>query len=108
MTTDHGRSAAMPALASAAGRPLHPSDGHRRSRGGFAWFRSLFGLPAGASRALRTALPGLLALLVAAGLSAEVKAQTPTVPSTSPKEIYEGETLDFTLFVSELRKYISE
>ena len=100
MTTDHGRSAAMPALASAAGRPLHPSGAGRRSRGGFAWFRSLFGLPAGAGRALRTALPGLLALLVAAGLSAEVKAQTPTVPSTSPTEIYEGETLDFTLFVS--------
>ena len=100
MTTDHGRSAAMPALASAAGRPLHPSGAGRRSRGGFAWFRSLFGLPAGAGRALRTALPGLLALLVAAGLSAEVKAQTPTFPSVSPTEIYEGETLDFTLFVA--------
>ncbi len=100
MTTDHGRSAAMPAPQSAAGCPLHPSDGGRRSRGGRAWFRSLFGLPAGAGRALRTALPGLLALLVAAGLSAEVKAQTPTFPSVSPTEIYEGETLDFTLFVS--------
>ena len=100
MTTDHGRSAAMPALASAAGCPLHPSDGHRRSRGGFAWFRSLFGLPAGAGRALRTALPGLLALLVAAGLSAGAQAQTPTLPSISPTEIYEGETLDFTLFVA--------
>ena len=100
MTTDHGRSAAMPALASAAGRPLHPSGGGRRSRPGRAWLRSLFSLPAGAGRVLQTALPGLLALLVAAGLSAEVKAQTPTAPSTSPTEIYEGETLDFTLFVS--------
>ena len=100
MTTDHGRSAAMPALASAAGRPLHPSDGGRRSRGGFAWFRSLFGLPAGAGRALRTALPGLLALLVAAGLSAGAAAQTPTIPSVSPTEIYEGETLDFTYNIS--------
>ena len=98
--TDRGRSAAMPALASAAGRPLHPSDGGRRSRGGFAWFRSLFGLPAGAGRALRTALPGLLALLVAVGWAAGAAAQTPTIPSTSPTEIYEGETLDFTYNIS--------
>ena len=89
MTTDHGRSAAMPALASAAGRPLHPSGAGRRSRGGFAWFRSLFGLPAGAGRALRTALPGLLALLVAAGWSTEASAQTVT-----PSYVCQGQTVD--------------
>ena len=89
MTTDHGRSAAMPALASVAGRPLHTCDGDRRSRGGFAWFRSLFGLPAGAGRALRTALPGLLALLVAAGWSAEASAQTVT-----PSYVCQGQTVD--------------
>ena len=84
---------------SAVERPQSPSVG-RRSRGSLAWFRSLFGLPAGAGRVLRTALPGLLALLVAAGWAAGAQAQTPTLPSTSPTEIYEGETLDFTLFVS--------
>ena len=91
MTTDHGRSAAMPALASAAGRPLHPSDGGRRSRGGFAWFRSLFGLPAGAGRALRTALPGLLALLVAAAWTSGAQAQT-----ASPAGLCEGQITEVT------------
>ena len=91
MTTDHGRSAAMPALASAAGRPLHPSGGGRRSRGGFAWFRSLFGLPAGAGRALRTALPGLLALLVAAAWTSGAQAQT-----ASPAGLCEGQITEVT------------
>ena len=90
---------------SAVERPQSPPTGDRRSRPGLAWLHALFPLlvlPAGAGRGLRPALPGLLALLVAAGWAAGAQAQTaPTVPSVSPTEIYEGETLEFTLFVDE-------
>ena len=78
---------------SAVERPQSLSPVGRRSRPGVAWLRTLSVLPAGAGRVLRPALPGLLALLVVAGLSAGAEAQTASI---SPMEIYEGETLEFT------------
>ena len=59
----------------AAERTQSPSVG-RRSRPGLAWPHAPSGLPAGAGRALRTALPGLLVLLVAVGWAAGARAQT--------------------------------
>ena len=50
-----------------------------------------------AGRLFRNVMTGLIVLLVAVGLSARAQAQTPTLPSVSPTEIYEGETLEITL-----------
>ena len=54
---------------------------------------------------LPTALPGLLVLLVAAGLSAGAQAQAQTLFSVSPTEIYEGETLEFTISLTRSHSY---
>ncbi len=53
-----------------------------------------------AGRLFRNVMTGFIALLVAVGLSAGAQAQTPTLPAVAPTEIYEGETLEFTLSVT--------
>ncbi len=55
-----------------------------------------------ARRLRRGLFSALLVLPLLFGFAAGAQAQTvPTLPSVSPTEIYEGETLDFTLFVTD-------
>ena len=98
MMTDRSRNAAAPTIIPLAPASRSVADHPRRPRRGRARFASWIGRLAGLRPALGSVMPGLLALLLVAGLSAEARAQT--LPSVSPTEIYEGETLEFTLTMS--------
>lgn len=93
--TGHGRKAGMPVSHATAECPRWGSANSGRSRQGRAWWRSWIAPLAGSCRGVRTVLPGLLTLMLVVGWSSGVQAQTIT-----PTEIYEGETLTFTVTIS--------